>query len=97
MSGLSAMQMRHAPYRSLYVWVSHNSLRYAKELARHLGRSDLHILAASQLDYRIYGLTFGGLVIDHALAGKLNANQREVLDRLRAYIRPTTMEVASAT
>lgn len=95
MNGLTALQMRHAPRESLYVWVRSSSIRYAQDIARAVGRSDLTIMAAESLDYRLRGRVFGGLVIDHALAGRLTKTQREMLDQLRAYIRPK--EVASAT
>lgn len=87
-TGLTAMQMRHAPRDALYVWGKTSPTRYAQDLARAVGRPDLIIIAADKLDYRLRGRVFGGLVIDHDLAGRLNANQREMLDQLRAYIRP---------
>ena len=89
------MQMRHAAQKALYVWCSDASVRYAQELARRIGRNDLIIIGPSGLDYRLYGRTFGGLVIDHALVGRLNQHQREMLDTVRAFIRPK--EVVNAT
>jgi hypothetical protein len=91
-TGLTTLQLKHAAQRALYVA---RNARFVKDLAISLGRYDLTVINPEQLDYRLRGRIFGGLVIDHDVVGKLNAHQRETLDHLRAYIRPT--ETANAT
>lgn len=95
-TGLTALQMRHAPIGALYIFGKEvTGTRYAKDLARAISRNDLHIISASELDYRLRGRVFGGLVIDHDLVGRLTANQREMIEYIRSHIRP--MEVRNAS
>lgn len=76
-TGRTAQQMGNAEQGALYVWPNHN-LYYPKELARHLGRTDLRIVSAH---YAFQGGFLRGLagevVFDHAFVP--NAEQRHIL------------------
>src|SRR5947207_1411596 len=67
-TGLTTRQMRSAPNGAIFVWVN-GHLSYPRDIARHLGRSDLEIVAPSWLEgHHWRGRYLSGLVIDHACA-----------------------------
>lgn len=84
-SGRTTTQMLDAPHGSIFIWCN-NMLSYPLNLARHLGRKDLHILPPEALD--MHGMTRGnitGVVIDHAaeLSPDQLAEAAQILERLK--------------
>lgn len=67
--------MRAAPDGAVFLWVSDDK-RYARDLARGLGRSDLVIMGPADLRDRMRGLR-RPVVLDHAL--ELTADQAAYL------------------
>lgn len=88
-SGITTRQMREAPQGAVYLWCN-NHLSYPRELARHLGRTDLRIVGPSWLENGwIGGGTYlrRGFVVDHATGTHLTARQRDYLAEMRSYVR----------
>lgn len=66
-AGRTAAQMRDAPKGATFVWCNDRPA-YARDLARSLGRADLHIEALSALEFGGHRLGFGrAVVVDHAV------------------------------
>jgi len=68
-NGFTTAQMQRAPRGAVYVWPVHESLGYAKDLARSLGRGDIEVVGPSVLERggeRLRGRRLTGIVLDHA-------------------------------
>ncbi len=65
-TGRTANQMLAAPQKAVFVWVSLGSIDYARDLAHHIGRDDLEIIAPEQVGY-LRGRDLSGIVFDHAI------------------------------
>lgn len=94
--GFTTLQMKAAPALALYIWPVSGSLDYARDLARHLGRSDLEIVGGSVLDQRgerLRGRYFSAIVIDHA--AEPSPEEYEVLREIRARCVRMTAEANS--
>jgi hypothetical protein len=84
--GTTSEQMRLAPLNAFYIWPSKGCINYAYELARHLGRDDLHIVSPSWLTSgQWHGIEITGIVVDHAC--ELNRYQLIDLEAARVRIR----------
>lgn len=82
--GTTSRQMRAAQHGATYLW-GENHLSYPRDLARHLGRTDLRIVGPEWLRGGNYlGLRSGELVVDHAAHEHLTAVQADQL-RLVAH------------
>ena len=85
-TGRTTQQMKEAPLGSVYIWVAHNSLWYAKALARAIGRHDLHIVGPMWLDgMHFLGRHLSGIVVDHAT--NLTDKQWDILRSARTRLR----------
>lgn len=87
--GTSSGQMLKAARGALYVWPFAASLHYAKALAKHLGRGDLHIVAASIFEggaAALRGVRYPQIVLDHAtyLSREQRYGYEDALCRLAA-------------
>lgn len=84
-NGFTTAQIKRAPLGALYIWPTHASIGYAKDLARKLGRADLEIVSPSVLDYRgqrLHGRRLSGIVLDHAC--EPTEEEYDILRELRA-------------
>lgn len=80
--GRTTKQMQEAPQGALFIWPFARSIGYAKDLARHLGRTDIKIVGPSALDYdgeRLLGHRYPAIILDHA--GRPDQREREALQR----------------
>lgn len=84
-TGRTSRQMLEAPIGAAFLWV-HDQLHYPRELARHLGRTDLRIVGPSWLQNGWRGLRLPALVVDHAAWGRLTRIQHDWLDTAQDYI-----------
>lgn len=62
-TGRTSRQMKDAPQGAVYVWCN-NVLRYPKDLANRLGRTDLKVISLDGLEEAIIG-TRNHVVVDH--------------------------------
>lgn len=86
--GNTTRQMQVAPKNAVFVWVN-GHLEYARDLAAHLGRTDLKIVSPAWLTQREWaGRELSGIVLDHAC--RLDRDQRKELERARPMIRGAT-------
>jgi len=85
-SGRTTQQIKTAPEGVVFIWVNHNSLFYAKNLARRLNRNDLEIVSPDWLSsYRWAGRYYTAIILDHAL--RLIPDQFEVYRQVVGNIR----------
>jgi hypothetical protein len=81
--GQTTTQILHAPKNAYYVWVN-GAVHYPKDLARHLGRTDIQVLSPRDLDDYCRIAPTRPVVVDHAAPLMLNDKQREILNILIA-------------
>ena len=64
--GRTSLQMCMAPACAVYIWCNFH-LYYPKDLAKHLGRTDLQIVDPHWLEsFEWRGRWFSGVILDHA-------------------------------
>lgn len=83
-TGITTRQMQEAPRGAFYLWPVGRSLDYARHLAHHLGRIDLHIIGPDNIE-RMRGRR-EALVVDHACGAHLTPRQWEDVERARGGI-----------
>jgi hypothetical protein len=83
--GRTSRQMLDAPIGAAFLWLR-DELSYPRNLARHLGRTDLKIVGPSWLQHGWRGLRLPALVLDHAAWGRLTRIQHDMLDNAMDYI-----------
>lgn len=66
--GTTSKQMMNSVGGSIYIWPDVRTIEDAIRLAEHLGRIDLRIYTASDLNFpdKFRGLTIYGVTVDHA-------------------------------
>lgn len=66
-TGRTSRQMSAAPKDAFFIWCN-SRVDYAKALAYHLNRGDLHVRSPDWLSgERWHGMRITGIVLDHAL------------------------------
>jgi len=91
-SGWTSQQMREAPQGAVYVWCNAH-LDYPRDLARHLRREDLVIVAPHQIEWpetTRYRTRRSGIVLDHA--ARLTDREFEGYRCLEMQMRPRGSE-----
>lgn len=76
-SGYTTKQIRDAPRDAWFVWCN-NQRAYPEALARTLGRRDLRIISAEEIDRRLRGMRNQTVIVDHATL--LDARQARRID-----------------
>jgi hypothetical protein len=87
-TGITTKQIQEAPQKAVYIWVN-SRLRYPKELAYFLGRTDIEFVAPHWIHSQSWrGRKLSGIVVDHAarLSGDQWIYLHEVRHRLRLLI-----------
>lgn len=83
-TGRTTRAMQAAPHGAVYVWC-HDNTSYARDLARKLGRTDLHIVGPSDV-VRRHAHGAMDIRVDHAFPTcfRENAHYEEAYRMLRA-------------
>lgn len=82
-SGQTAQQMQAASFEAVFVWCN-NSLHYPRDLARHLGRTDLRIVSPSWVGSGQAQGCAHTIIVDHAAA--LSLRQRDEVDVINNHV-----------
>ncbi len=83
-SGQTSEQMKSAPRDAVFVWCN-ESLRYPKQLARHLGREDLKIARPVYDEvFMIAAGTKRDVVIDHEADRTANKSEHDMISEFAA-------------
>lgn len=87
-TGATTAQMLNAPQRAIFVWCN-GHLSYPRDLAKHLGRTDLEIVSPDQIAeyHRFLARELTGVVVDHAT--DFHGRQFEAIRILRDRVRST--------
>jgi hypothetical protein len=81
-------QLLAAPHEAFFVCLTRGAVQLVKNLAGNLGRDDLTIVSADWLsDGRFRRRTVRGIVVDHAAAKGMTADQRRGYRQALEYIR----------
>ena len=83
--GTTSQQMRQAPRNAIYVWCN-GVLSYPRQLALHLGRTDLDIRSPSEITTRLVGRRVP-IIVDHSVRElrTLSNEQWEIVFRINKY------------
>lgn len=80
-SGRTTRQMQAAPQGATFVWCN-NRYWYPRDLARRLGRGDLHVVPLDWLAYPRNLRRGGAVVLDHAAWDSLKPSHWEAIHHL---------------
>jgi hypothetical protein len=83
-TGTTTQQMKNAPPFAFYVWPN-NQFSYPRDLAKHIGRTDLTIVSAESVSLRTVVGKDRAMIIDHA------SRWTEGIAEAREYIRRRTI------
>ena len=79
MTGRTTDQMINAPMGAIYVWHLAD-IRYPKQLARRLGRTDLRFMSVDDLEAgKLLGLQYATVMLDHYAANRLSERAHTAL------------------
>jgi hypothetical protein len=82
-TGRTTRQLQTMPQDGVFVWCN-SSLLYPRQLANHLGRHDVRIVAPIDLG-RLRGITLTAIRVDHAAL--LSNQQHDLIEALRRTIK----------
>jgi hypothetical protein len=81
-TGRTTSDMREAPRNAIFVWCNDRT-GYPRDLAKHLGRTDLEIYGPSWLSGERWRGIERPVVIDHAAYENMSSREWSVLNEIR--------------